>query len=615
MDHQGWSDSDYASNSSNDINDYIGPLLPALISSSTSNPKQISRRIAATISLVESSLHRPKPAPGLTGFGRSRSLSRSQRHISSTTNFNNPVGRYDRATHSSPRHIRRVREPRLQQQLTSIPDSSSTSSTRGPDKDSDKDELQSNNTKHISSETDTIPDGGEKLNRLAEHYVGIRRKRSETKEIFSWLQNERVRLQDLRERRTAASHAFIAAAQAILPGNPGLGFLFKQMQDSQLAYDQTEQRLEDLIDQLEDGQLELELEERRFYSEAARPGNSLSSASSASSAEDSDSRSTLMGISGDRPEDIHPLFDELLEAFRDLQLSKEFWADLKMKKRAIEAKVTPDTIDLRQNFGDFERTKIFIARHYRLMSDEEVEFLQEYDVLEKRAISDIELYSNKARVLRKDCLERGVMPRNTPYREEGFGFDPFFRDDIRLADLPPGHDKKRPRTLEHGVFPILLSNPIHLLEAFPLTPQQSLQMANSLPPSLPTRQKFISDAAREYNIYSLIQDAEPEDKCDYINRWLLHKLRLSALEAELLYSTFRARLQIRDITRWQQDVLDFWTLDQAANLPMSQFQGVSEALDSAFVDLRTERPKPKRRFSYPCQLDFVGSWDVNQAWP
>lgn len=614
VDRQGWSGSDYASSSSNDINECISsfpPVLPAF-TSSTSNTKRITRRIAATISLVENSPHRSKGTPKLDGSSRSRSPIREERHASPTTNnLGSTISRQDGSSRHSPRSTLQAQKPSSYQQHVCRPVPSCTHSTSELDEASAVGEPRNEHIKHSASESDTLIDAEEKPERLAEHYTRIRRKRIENREIFSWLRNERIQLQDLRERRTSTGRDFMTAAQALVLNTTGLDDLFKRMQGSQLVYDQAEQRLQDLIDQLEDGQLELELEERRFYSEAARP-DSIPSSPSESSTEDTASRFTLRGISGDRPEDIHPLFEDLLEAFGDLQLAKEFWADLKMKKGGLEAKLTPDAkIDLRQDFGGFQETKIFIAHHYKRMTDEEVEFLQEYDDLEKRAITDIELYSNKAKFLHKECLEKGIMPKNTPFRDEGFGFDPFFRDDIRLADLPPSHDNPKPRTLAHDVFPVLLSNPVHLLEAFPQTPQQSLKMATSLPPSLPTRQKFISDAAREHDIHSLIRDADPEDKSDYINRWLLHKLRLSALEAEVLYSTFRVRLKIRDITRWQQDVLDFWTLDQAANLPVRQFHAVSETRGSALVESR----KPTRHVSDSGQLAFIGSWDIDQAWP
>ncbi|RYP55913.1 hypothetical protein DL769_010024 [Monosporascus sp. CRB-8-3] len=619
LDHQGWSGSDYASSSSNDVEEYTGHIPPVLpvFTSSTTDTKRIGRRIAATISLVDSALNSPDAACSSRSIGRSWPESESQRRVASAPNkTNSSVTRQDGTSPLSSRSSGQVRRPGSYRQTSSgSPSNCAPSLIQRVAGDSKTEGTQTKNREHSVCGTDTLADAEMKHERLVEQYTKLRHKRTETWEIFGWLRNERVKLQDLRERRVSAGRAFMAAAQSILPDNPRLVPLFKQMLDSQLLYDQAEQRLEELIDQLEDGQLGLGLEETRFYDEAARP-DSVPSSPSESPTEDSTSRLTLKGISGDRPEDIHPLFEELLETFKDLQLAKESLTNLQMKRKALEWKLR-DNIDLGQDFGGFERTKALMARHwnFKLMSEEELDFLREYDDLEKRAILDIELYSNKARDLRKDCLARGVMPRNTPFREEGFGFDPFFRDDIHLGDLPPSFDRNHPRTLVHGAFSVLLSNPVHLLEAFPQTPQQSLKMATSLPPTFPARQKFIDDAAREYSIYSLVSDANPEDKGDYINRWLLHKLRSSALEAEILYATFRVRLKIRDMTRWQQDVLKFWTLDQAANLPMAQFQGVSETPNSAFGDSRTGRPKPTRHFSDSGQLDFIGSWDVDQAWP
>ncbi|RYP02846.1 hypothetical protein DL764_005566 [Monosporascus ibericus] len=618
LDRQGWSGSDYASSSSNDVEEYTGhipPLLPAF-PPSTTDTKRIGRRIAATISLVDSALNSSNAAPSSHGIGRSWPESESQRRVASTAEkTNSSVARQDGTNPLSSRSSRQARGPASYQQTSSgSPSSSATSLIQEVAEDSETEGTQTENPEHSVCGTDTLADTEMKHERLVQQYAKLRRKRTETWEIFGWLRNERVKLQDLRERRVSAGRAFMAAAQSILPENPGLVTLFNQMQDSQLFYDQAEQRLEELIDQLEDIQLGLGLEERRFYDEAARP-DSVPSSPSESSTDDSASRLTLKGISGDRPEDIHPLFEELLETFKDLQLAKESLTDLQMKRKALERKLIPrDNIDFRQDLGGFERTRIFMARHCKLMPEEEIDFLYGYDDIEKRAMSEIESYSNKARDLRKICLERGLMPINTPFREEGFGFDPFFRDDIHLGSLPPRFDRNHPRTLAHSAFSVLLSNPVHLLEAFPQTPQQSLKMATSLPPTFPARQKFIDDAVREYSIYSLVRDANPEDKGDYINRWLLHKLRSSALEAEILYATFRVRLKIRDMGRWQQDVLKFWTLDQAANLPVAQFQGVSETPNSAFNNLTTGRPKPTRHFSDSGQLDFIGSWDVDLAW-
>ena len=618
VDRQAWSGSDYDSSSSNDFNDYYTTAFPfpfaAIASPSTSSTRRVARRVEATISLVEGTLP-SKRSLGRNNPSRAPSLSEIQRRPNVTTHrFDRSFARHDAAIKPFHRPSPQLQKSGPQSQVTYNPVSSSpASSIRGPD-DWETEAPQNKKIRNPPGQIDTQVDDEEKLERLVEQYSRLHRQRRETWEIFDWIRKERTQLHGLRERRASANRAFMAAAQNILPENPELVRTFKRMEESQFEFDSALDRLEDRIDEWEGDQFELELEEQRFYSEAARPDSVVSSSSSSRpSTSDSISVFTLTGIPSDRPEDVHPLFEELLETFKDLQLAKEFWEELKLKRRALEAKISADNnIDLQKTLGSFERAKILMARHYKPMSDEEVEFLQEYDDLEKRAASDIDSLSEKARDLRIDCLGNGVMPKNTPYREEGFGFDPFFQDDIRLGDPLPSHDPNKPRTLVHNMFHVILSDPIHLLEAFPQTPQQSLRMATSLPPSFPARQRFIDDAAREDTIHSLIRDADPEDKCDYINRWLLHKLHLSALEAEILYSTFRVRLQIRDVNRWQQDVLDFWTLDQAANLPAQQFQGISEAPS---IESKIGTPKPTRHVSDSGQLDFMGSWDVDRAWP
>ena len=613
VDRQAWSGSDYATSSSNDFNDYTTTFpfaFPALASSPQSTTKRIARRVQATISLVEGASSSSSPSLKDNNFSRPESPSEVKGCATAARNSSDrpfSIARQDRGTNPLDRSTPQIREPEHHRHFSQGP---ASGSTHEPDEGRVTGALRTKNLK--PTDVDTLRDDEGNIERLIDQYYRLRRKRRDTWEVFDWLREDRTHLHDLRKKSTRASHAFMTTAQGILPDNSELADMYKRMQDSQLEFDSALSRLEERIDEWEDGQLELELEERKFYSVAARP-DSVAPSSSGSSTNDSVSVFTLRGILSDRLEDIHPLFEELLETFKDLQLAKEFCEDLRLKRRALEIKLASDnSIDLQDTLGSPQSTKTLLAQHYKRMSDEEIEFLEEYDDLVKQAVSDIDSLSKKAEALQIDCLDQDVIPKNSPYREKGFGFDPFFYDDIRLEDLPPSHDAKQPRTLAHSRFHVILSNPIHLLEAFPQTPQQSLRMAISLPPSFPARQKFIDDATRENTIHSLIRGADPQDKSDYINRWLLHKLRLSALEAVILYSTFRMRLKIRDLDRWQQDVLDFWTLDQAANLPMQQFQAVSVAPS---VGTRADTPKPTRHVSDSGQLDFIGSWDVDQASP
>ena len=613
VDRQAWSGSDYATSSSNDFNDYTTTVpfaFPALTSSSQRTTKRIARRVQATISLVEGTSAPTSSSLGGNNSSRPHSFSEGQGCATAARNhLGRPfaIARQDGSSSLVDQSTPQTREPEHHRHFSQGP---ASGSDHEPDEGRVTGAARPKNMKP-TGEVDTLRDDEENFERLIDQYSRLRRKRRDTWEVFDWLRKDRTYLHDIREKSASASHAFMATAQGILPDNPKLVDMYKRMQDSQLEFDSALGRLEERIDEWEGGQLELELEERKFYSLAARPDSVVSSLSG-SSISDSASVFTLRGIQSDRPEDIHPLFAELLETFKDLQLAKEFCEDLKLKRRALEIKLASDnSFDPYNTLGSLQSTRTLLAQHYKLMSDEEVEFLEEYDDLVEQSVSDIDSLSKKAESLHIDCLDQDVIPKNSPYREKAFGFDPFFYDDIRLEDPPPSHNSKRPRTLVHSVFHVILSNPIHLLETFPQTPQQSLRMATSLPPSFPARQKFIDDAARETTIHSLIQDADPQNKSDYINRWLLHKLRLSALEAIILYSTFRMRLKIRDLDRWQQDVLEFWTLDQAANLPMQQFQDVSEAPS---LETEADTAKPTRHISDSGQLDFIGSWNVDQAW-
>lgn len=72
---------------------------------------------------------------------------------------------------------------------------------------------------------------------------------------------------------------------------------------------------------------------------------------------------------------------------------------------------------------------------------------------------------------------------------------------------------------------------------------------------------------------SLITDFDPEDPGDRVERWLLHKLRSSCSEVELL-----ARISASDglgpfttTEKWQEEVLEFWFLDSTV-LPPSAYQ-------------------------------------------
>ncbi|KAI0006952.1 hypothetical protein F4779DRAFT_540971 [Xylariaceae sp. FL0662B] len=644
-----WTDSDVSSSTTSDISHariarqpHFPPFLPS-VNSSGNISKSLPQKLAATISAVEGARHRHSSSKSLSPPARFRrvgspplppQIQRGSAISSAFYDTRNPSNRPralpgrpiqpvpygvheaitgQEGTSDSEEDL--MINPRVwigsgQKQSETSEDDACASESGGFDEEEDSEDSDSD----VFSR---VPHG---LQKLTERYSRLRNRRAALWEVFDGIRQKRSQVQDLRHSRDQANLAFMAAVQAVLLNSQGLDRLFKDMQDAQLRCQEAEQRFDDMLGELEHGEVELELEERRFYTAAA--GIDSAAASDDGSNDETSSQasdnSALRGISGDRPEDIHPLFQELRETFANVQLAKELLANTRLKRKALGIKkfqfLSPDSIELLENFGTVGKKRALELKQSGLLSEDDMELLQDYDSLERKAISDIDQYTEMAKQLEKECHEKGVMPKNTPFRQEGFGFNPILTDDIHLGVEPPDRNLSGayPRTLAHPVFPTLLSNPMHLLEDFPRTPEQSLRLALSLPRDAPHRQKHIDNAAREVNINSLLGGSQAEDKNDFINRWLLHKLHLSPMEAELLWCTFHVRLKILNVDRWQQDVLYLWWKDQAANIPPARFKGIYEGRSSASIDPRVDIPS--RRYSDSGQLDHIKSWDVEEAW-
>jgi nuclear transport factor 2 (NTF2) superfamily protein len=88
---------------------------------------------------------------------------------------------------------------------------------------------------------------------------------------------------------------------------------------------------------------------------------------------------------------------------------------------------------------------------------------------------------------------------------------------------------------------------------------------------------------KEYGISTLVLESAADNKSDYINRWLLHRLRISPLEVELLYTIFSATLKVKNARRWQEDVLYYWSRD-GANKPKEEYDGLVTTRDALIID-------------------------------
>ncbi|KAI1505880.1 hypothetical protein F5X99DRAFT_173828 [Biscogniauxia marginata] len=645
MNFQDWSglDDDDSSSSVSSNATHVGvtrrsqfpPFLPT-VGSSVSISKSLPQRLAATISAADTALApRSKSARRYQSPSKSRSSSEYPRRLKSPPSSVPPDPPSEPRV--SPTSLIRPGLPGFDND----PCHGTSNSDAGGEETSVTTEGESTvyydlpalEADQDDSESESIDDIDEddvagralrrgSLQRLTDKFSKLRSRRTALWDVFDGIRARRTLVQDLRQQKNQADRAFMIAVQDILPRHPGLDELFKSMQDAQLRCQEAEERFDEMIDELQYGEAELESEERRFYTAAAGSHSVVSDDES-----DDDSRSTtrenlsLRGITGDRPEVSHPLFESLREAFEDLQLAKELLVNTRMKRTALIARrsqfLTDDSFDLLLTYGgDVGKRRALELKKSEFMTEEDLEELKQYDHLEQTAMADIKFYTEQVQLLGAECREKGVVLKTTSFQQDVFGLDATHRDDIHLGTVPFDQDdsKEYPKTLAHPVFPTLLSNPTHLLESFPQTARQSLRMAVSLPPNLSSREKHIDDAAREVNIHALLSESKAEDKSDYINRWLLHKLHLSAMEAEVLWSTFRLRLKILDVDRWQRDVLHFWWRDPAANLPPAQFKDIHAGLSSGSVNPETSKDL-SRHHSDSGQLDGLRYWDVDEAWP
>ncbi|KAI0969883.1 hypothetical protein F4678DRAFT_438644 [Xylaria arbuscula] len=389
------------------------------------------------------------------------------------------------------------------------------------------------------------------------------------------------------------------------------------MQDTHQECQKAEQRLEETVDELHQGQENLGSQEEIFYRSIAGPLGTALLDIDGGDDRHSENREdwALRGITGDRPEATHPLYEKLRVAFSELQLARELLANTQMKRDALHNRkaqpLTEDSLDLLETYGDAGRKKALELRATALLTEEDAEQLREYDELEKSAERDIEIYSKRVAALQRECREKGALPSFSYFHQEGFGVDSIYRDEIRLTPSPfDSNDESA--TLAHPVFPLLHSNPTHLLHGFPQTVLQSLKTAVQLPPTAPGKARQVQEAAHEVLMNSLFRDLESEDKSEYINRWLLHKLRHSALEAELLWTTFHSRMRILDMDRWQRDVLQMWWRDNPVDLASI---GIGDNETDKAAKLVASRPEFNMlSHSDPGQLAGLGTWNLDDSW-
>lgn len=395
----------------------------------------------------------------------------------------------------------------------------------------------------------------------------MKSKRSQMSDFKSQMAQMRKRLKDVRGRKNAADNAFMSLVRPVMVHKASLQSTsasdleqrMLEMQRLRDEYQELETGYEELEDRLGDEEEQLHQIELHFFSLLSNGDYDEDLAYSSQELEPirhevpSDVPFELLGIAAEKPlEDLHPHFVGLTLAIASLHNEREELSNLLETKKQCDAEV-----DVKMRVG-------------QKIPKDILEFLSDFRTLEAMKKDEVASDEQEVARLRGICEQQNIMGKHLSIHM-AMALDPKLEfEDFRLSDeaaILATHD-----TMAHQRFPDLLSQPDHLLaDPFPLLPQQALHNAEDLPADDPQRQTRIQIAEKEHHIQQLMASIDrDEDKAGYINRWLLHDLRTSPLNAALLHSTFHStfaetlKLKIRDPSRWQTDVLRYWWRDNTA---------------------------------------------------
>ncbi|KAF4964829.1 hypothetical protein FSARC_7291 [Fusarium sarcochroum] len=395
-------------------------------------------------------------------------------------------------------------------------------------------------------------------------WTKLKDQRVRLNDIKGRMSKKRKKLRDLRRKRDDADNAFMGVIRPMFVAQQGRvgaapGTLERRLADLQRLrneYQASENDYEDLEVTLDEEEETLNKLEIRFFSLLAVGQTIPLQRPPEDDSKDDQNNimnmpNDLMGISPDGPpEDLHPLYVDLMAAVGDLENAKEELDELLFLKEQHE-----DELKMKAAAG-------------MELNEAEIEFFDEFPLEEEQMRSSVVGLEKQVASLRKLCEEKGAMQKHLSARVAYLLYPENGYEDIELDDKPIILRSRS--SLAHPTFPVLLSQPEHIMsQGSPLTPRGALKAAAALPKTDPTKISRMQLASKEYAIDQLMVDHQEGGKGDFINRWLLHQLRLSPVNALLLHTTFtRSRaLKIRDLGRWQSDVLRYWWNDQGADLP------------------------------------------------
>ena len=433
--------------------------------------------------------------------------------------------------------------------------------------------------------------------------------RRKTRNLWSDLSKLRQEMERRGDTVDRADDAFMALIRdetmvtGCVPNDTSVVTLFEEMRSARTEYRLFEQQLKYVERQINDGEELCEDLEVQFFcalydtsKQAELPPRSAASSNS----DDDDAPPTptsLLGIPADLPDDTHPLYQQLLDAVADRELAYEQLEDLQSSRdsyvdriyRAIQlaslraagghpgqqALTTKGDIvkSLQAQVRPLDKLSQILALYHLELDEETREFFLEFHELEATAQERIARTKERVEYLKGRASEEGAMRKN-PEDNEAYLI---FGDTDQTYELEPAdtHDDFGPSSemlLFSSYFPILLSSPLYATKSDQLTFEDAPSDASSAESDDPSRQQMEAEARKERGISTIFSGYEGNGKSEFVNRWLLQRLRTSPMEVDLLYNIFSNKLRIRNPRRWQEDVLYYWRRD-AANVPDELFRG------------------------------------------
>jgi hypothetical protein len=199
----------------------------------------------------------------------------------------------------------------------------------------------------------------------------------------------------------------------------------------------------------------------------------------------------------------HPLVSKFLSKMGDVDILEERLTYLVEEKYSLDSE---------------KQTRQLVEQD---LAPDDQEILDNYDDAYVKLARQIEEARNQAETLKQECLKEGLVDANGNPAD----FEKLERQTF-MGDVEAGSEKS-----EYVKFPALI-------------PRPGIQEVKFYDAG-PNPEEFSNSAG------------------DHVNQWLLHQLRSSPLQVNMLVGIFEARFgRIKD-ERWQIDVITFWYVDGA----------------------------------------------------